>query len=112
MTSFSRNLTFATLVLLFGCVSVPKQPTMIALPGSGKSLDQFSSDDLGCRQFAGSQATTESGGKSVIVVTAQQANHMYARYDYAYLQCMYAKGHRIPVYLPPPPTSQPSPATR
>ena len=111
MTFFSHNLTFATLVLLFGCVSVPKQPTMIALPGSGKSLYQFSSDDMGCRQFAGSQATTENGGKSV-VVTAQQANQMYARYDYAYLQCMYAKGHRIPVYFPPPPDSQPAPAAR
>lgn len=111
MASLSSTLTFTTLVLLFGCVAAPKQPSMIALPGTGHSMDQFRSDDLGCRQFAGSQATTENGGKSV-VVTVQQANRMYARYDYAYLQCMYAKGHRIPVYLPPPPDSRPAPAVR
>ena len=109
MTSFTRTLIFATLAVLFGCVSVPKQPTTLALPGTGKSLDQFNADDLGCRQLAGSQATTERSTKCV-VVTPQQANPMYARYDYAYLQSMYAKGHRIPVYLPLPPEPQPSPA--
>ena len=111
MTSLTSTLTFATLILLSGCVAVPKQPSAIALPGTGQSMDQFRADDLGCRQFAGSQATTENGGKRV-VITVQQANQMYARYDYAYLQCMYAKGHRIPVYLPPPPEPQPSPAAR
>lgn len=111
MTSFTHTLIFATLAVLFGCVSAPKQPTMLAMPGTGKSLDQFNADDLGCRQLAVSQATTENGGKRA-VITVQQANQMYARYDYAYLQCMYAKGHRIPVYLPPPPEPQPSPAAR
>lgn len=38
------------------------------------------------------------------------------RYDYAFIQCMYAKGHRVPVSgqmtshpIPPPPPGQPPP---
>ena len=63
MASLTRTLTFTTLILLSGCLAVPKQRSMIALPGAGQSIDKFRSDDLGCRQFAGSQATTENGGK-------------------------------------------------
>ena len=92
----------------------------MVLFGTGKSLDQFRSDDRECRQFAASQASsasssqaaTGSGAKRVIAGTAQHANAVHASYDYANLQCMYAKGHRIPVYLPPPPASQPPPSPR
>src|SRR5258706_9782353 len=40
-------------VLLLGaCVSMPKGPSVMVLPGSGKSFDQFRYDDVECRQFA------------------------------------------------------------
>ena len=40
------------LLLLTGCVSVPTGPSVMALPGTGKSFDQFRSDDAECRQYA------------------------------------------------------------
>lgn len=52
------------LVLLAGCVSAPTGPSVMALPGTGKSFDQFRNDDAECRQYALSQ----SGG-----ATANQA---------------------------------------
>ncbi|HEY7986567.1 MAG TPA: YMGG-like glycine zipper-containing protein [Methylophilaceae bacterium] len=42
-------------VLLSACASVPNGPSSMALPGTGKSFDQFRADDASCRQFAQSQ---------------------------------------------------------
>lgn len=156
--TFQRS-SILVLLMLAGCVSIPSGPSMMALPGSGKSFDQFRLDDAECRQFASAQiggtapnqAVTESGVKSAVVGTAIGAAagaaiggergagvgagtglvvgglagtgageasgyELQRRYDYAYIQCMYAKGNRVPVsgafheapqvqrrYLPPPP---------
>jgi Glycine-zipper domain len=42
-------------LLLGGCVSMPSGPSVMTLPGSGKSFDQFRNDDMNCRQYANSQ---------------------------------------------------------
>ena len=42
----------ALVVLLTGCVTIPTGPSVMVLPGSGKSFDQFRLDDTG-------RATTE-----------------------------------------------------
>ena len=62
------------------CVTV-SGPSVTVLPGQGKSFEQFQADDAVCRQRAAGQAgeTTQP------------------RYDMTYVQCMYAKGHKIPV---------------
>ena len=39
-------------VSLTGCVSVPTGPSRLALPGNGKSFEQFQGDDFYCRQYA------------------------------------------------------------
>ena len=153
-------------VLLLGaCVSMPKGPSVMVLPGSGKSFDQFRYDDVECRQFADfqigggspSDAAADSVAKSAVVGTAigaaagaalggrsgaaagaggglligsaagagageTSAYGLQRRYDYAYIQCMYAKGHKVPVsgrltssapaapsYAPPPPPPPPPP---
>ncbi|MQM30156.1 MAG: hypothetical protein CRU78_06285 [Candidatus Accumulibacter phosphatis] len=65
------------LILLAGCVSVPSGPSMMALPGSGKSFDQFRLDDTQCREYAqmqiggsdANQAATEAGVRSAAVGT-------------------------------------------
>lgn len=58
-------------VLLSACASVPNGPSTMALPGTGKSFDQFRADDASCRQFAQEQI----GGS-----TANQAgNDSFAR---------------------------------
>jgi hypothetical protein len=70
--------TLASLLLLAGCVSMPSGPGVMALPGTGKSFDQFRADDMDCRQYAHSQvggdtperAQADSALKSAAVGTA------------------------------------------
>lgn|SRR5882762_1481927 len=45
--------------LLFGaCATVPTGPGVMALPGNGKSFEQFQIDDTVCRQWASQQTGT------------------------------------------------------
>lgn len=61
--------------LLTACASMPTGPSMMVLPGSGKSFDQFRNDDYICRQFANEQiggatpnrASISSGVGSAVV---------------------------------------------
>ena len=38
-----------------GCVSMPNEPSVMVLPGTGISFDQFRNDKAICQQFALSQ---------------------------------------------------------
>jgi hypothetical protein len=42
----------AATVVLAGCVTVPTGPTVMALPGSTKTFDQFQADSSACQFFA------------------------------------------------------------
>ncbi len=53
-------LPVAALAALAGCVSVPTGPSVMVLPGTGKTFEQFQVDDGACRQWAASQ--TEPAG--------------------------------------------------
>jgi hypothetical protein len=44
--------------LLGGCASVPSGPDVTALPGPGKSFEQFQADDAVCRQWASERSGT------------------------------------------------------
>lgn len=144
-----------------GCASVPTGPYVMVLPGTGKSFDEFRTDDMVCRDFAyrqvggkaGEDAATSAAVRNAAIGTAvgavagaviggRDAAGVGAgtgliigslsgaeasrggtcgnqrRYDNAYVQCMYAKGHRVPVgadftaapaktSLPPPPPGSP-----
>jgi hypothetical protein len=79
-------------LLVAGCASVPSAPTVMALPGSAKSAEEFKVDDAACREAAAADA---------------KATKKW-RYDMTYLQCMYAKGNQIPV---PSGVFQPTPAS-
>jgi hypothetical protein len=152
-----------SVLLLTACASVPNGPSAMALPGTGRSFDEFRYDDASCRQFAheqiggttANQAANDSFARSAAVGTAlgaavgaaagggrgagvgaatgllvgsaigvDEANASsygaQRRYDNAYIQCMYAKGHRVPVsgrvieqrpayYPPPSPAAYPPP---
>ncbi|HTH44456.1 MAG TPA: hypothetical protein VL528_05200, partial [Oxalicibacterium sp.] len=37
---------------LSACTTMPTGPSVLVLPGSGKSFDQFRADDMDCRQYA------------------------------------------------------------
>ncbi|HEY8099773.1 MAG TPA: glycine zipper family protein [Burkholderiaceae bacterium] len=148
----------AVLGALSACTTMPTGPSILVLPGTGKTFDQFRIDDIDCRQFAAGQiggvtassAATDSGVKSAAVGTVlgaaagaainghhgagvgagtglvfgglagsgaanESAYDAQQRYDFGYEQCMYAKGHRIPVsgrlsgqYIQPGYTSSPA----
>lgn len=171
MSAALRIAPFASLLLLGACVTYPTGPSVMVLPGTGKSFDQFRYDDTICRQFALEQAGGSTAGETADSSMARSAAagtligavagaaiggnqgagigagtgllmgslagsstsqaSAYGgqrRYDYAFIQCMYAKGHRVPVSgqftttssashvqapasvpLPPPPPSAPEP---
>ena len=131
----------AIISLAGGCATPPPAgPSVMALPGAGKSFEQFRYDDYECRQYASAQiggtnpqeASVRSGLESAAVGTAigaaagglmggnrgagvgagvglaggalagtsaadESARALQQRYDMGYLQCMYAKGHQIPM---------------
>lgn len=134
-------------ILVAACATAPTGPSVLVLPGSAKSFEQFRADDFECRQYAGVQvngttpdrAAADSGVKSAAIGTAvgavaggliggrdgaatgagaglivgslagtgsAQSSQLSAqqRYDHAFQQCMYAKGHKVPVegYKLPP----------
>jgi hypothetical protein len=159
-----RTLPVAAFAALAGCVTVPSGPSVMVLPGDGRSFDQFRFDDQDCRNYATSQtggaeqAATDSAVRSAVVGTAigalagaalggnsrstavgagaglivgsaagsgaaaGSAYGVQRRYDYAFQQCMYSKGHRIagrggypyarqPAYGYAPPPAPPGYAT-
>ena len=71
-----RPLAIIAGLLLAGCASVPSSPSVMALPGSAKSADEFRSDDAACRQAAAIDA---------------KATEKW-RYDMTYLECMCTPG--------------------
>ena len=149
-------------VILGACTTFPTGPSVMALPGSGKTFDQFRVDDMDCRQYAnvqtggitseqaandsaarsaalgavvgavagaaigGSRGAATGAGVGLVGGTMAGTGAGYAsgydvqrHYDSGYVQCMYAKGHRVPVsgryshppaaYAPPPPPPYGSP---
>src|SRR5258708_17652521 len=68
----------ASLGILGACAVVPAGPSVMALPGTGKTFDQFRVDDASCRQFAfgqvggvtANEAATNSAVGSAAVGTA------------------------------------------
>lgn len=66
------------LTAVAGCTTVPSGPSVMSLPGSGKTFAQFRRDDADCRQFAygqvggttAGQASTQSAVASAAVGTA------------------------------------------
>src|SRR5258708_8828375 len=63
------SMVLAASLLLVACVSMPKGPSVMVLPGTGKSFDQFRYDDVECRQFADVQV----GGSSPSDIAADSA---------------------------------------
>ena len=106
------RLALLALFLLVGaCATAPTEPGVLALPGTGKTLEQFNADDAECRRVVGPRVAADTSGSWV---------EQQRRYDYAYIQCMYVKGHRVPLPgqftgapasgPPPPPPGKPESA--
>jgi uncharacterized protein YcfJ len=62
------------LALLAGCATAPAGPRVAALPGTGKSSEQFRYDDNQCRQFAYNRinpnAANNAGVRDAVIGTA------------------------------------------
>ncbi len=157
----------AAAFVLGACTVMPTGPSMLVLPGTGRSMESFRYDDNECRQYAyariggvttqdaanqaavgsaivgtaigaaagaaigGSQGAAVGAGVGLLGGSAVGSSSAYAsgyatqrQYDNAYIQCMYAKGHRVPVpanlayprtvpgndgTIPPPPPGAPPP---
>ena len=65
-----------TPLLLGACSVMPSGPSALVLPGTGKSFEQFRTDDFSCRNYAQSQlsgaqqASVDSGVRSAALGTA------------------------------------------
>ena len=99
--------------LLVACQAMPSGPSVLVLPGTGKDFNLFHNDDLACRQLAHTQVETSK-------VEPDSKEEGQQNYDIGYIQCMYAKGHRVPVpgelmydtrneWHTPPPPNMPAP---
>lgn len=76
------------LALTAGCSAIPSKPGVMALPGVGLPFEQFETDNLKCESYASSRINAQSDAEDY---------ELQFFYDVAYLQCMYGKGHRVPV---------------
>lgn len=120
MSRLSKIFSVTAVLAVAGCASLPTGPNVMALPGTGVSFEHFRNDDAFCEQYAYSQV---GGGTGYVSGTEYE---MQQRYDVAYVQCMYAKGHRVPIsgpfsdvaphstaapatHIPPPPPGSPPP---
>lgn len=116
MSRFSIVLLSSVIVAMTGCVSLPNAPAVMVLPGTGIVFEKFRNDDVACQQYASYQIASSN----------ISAYELQQRYDVAYVQCMYAKGHQVPVSgqfsgvvsshpavptanIPPPPAGMPPP---
>jgi len=76
----------------------------MVLPGVGLTLEHFSKDNVICQQFAtlqvgGTPNQAEiNNGHAKTATSSTSADEAQLRYDMAYIQCMYIKGHQVPVY--------------
>lgn len=106
----------ASALSLAACTVLPTGPSVPALPGSGKSFDQFQGDDGECQRYARAQSASAASASS-------EAYELQRRYDFAYVQCMYSRGHKVPVpaaytaappptFIPPPSPPAPEPETK
>lgn len=79
------------LLLLASCTAtVPSGPGVLVLPGAEKNLAQFHRDDADCREFAREPLATSP-------TKLQSDDEGQRLYDIGFVQCMYHKGHRVPL---------------
>lgn len=118
----SVSLLMAAALGVGACTTMPSAPSVVVLPGTHKMFDQFVGDDIDCRQFAqgrvggvsSHQASGTAAASSSAFGASNPSDSGYSaqdQYDAAYMQCMYARGHRVPVYgqmLAAPPATPPA----
>ena len=105
---FTRGgILLLSISILSACTIVPTGPSVLVLPAVGKPMDVFQADEAGCRSYSQQQigvAPEQPAGTA-------SATTFQARYDIAYVQCMYSKGNVVPgVMMAPGPSIPPPPS--
>lgn len=72
MTRFARSMAVVPALLLAACVTVPSGPTVMVLPGTGKSFEAFQADNYTCQQYA--QGAVGAGNPQQAANNAAAAN--------------------------------------
>ncbi len=73
MTATRTILSISASLLLTACATVPSGPSVMVLPGDGKSFEQFQAEDAVCRQWALQQTGTtpnQAGAASTVTGAA------------------------------------------
>lgn len=66
MLKFAKSLTLCSIALLTACVHIPSGPSVLVLPGSGKTFEQFRNDDYLCKQYAAEQVSGRTPRQAAI----------------------------------------------
>ena len=101
MLTHRLSLLLGVLWLLSACAALPTGPRVLVLPRAGTPVEEFQQHDRECQSYASHQLPTGAEARASSAATLQW------RYDMAYVQCLYAKGHAVPP--PPSQTVPPSP---
>ncbi|MGZ5029206.1 MAG: hypothetical protein ACXWAT_05415 [Methylobacter sp.] len=76
--------------LLSACSTMPSGPSVLVLPSADKNFDQFHNEDLLCRNLTHNQV-------AAVEDNIDSKEESQRSYDIVYIQCMYSKGHQVPV---------------
>ena len=66
MSTISRITLVLLGILVSGCASLPTGPSVMVLPGTGNSFEQFRADDAICRQYAYSQVGGQTPNQAAV----------------------------------------------
>lgn len=102
MSRLIMIITSLVLLATLGCAIRPTGPSVMVLPSVGLSLEQFSKDNMNCQQFArlqvGGSPNQDAINNNATAKLSFSSYEDQFHYDIAYIQCMYVKGHQVPVY--------------
>ncbi len=66
MLKFAKSVMLCSTALLVACVHIPSGPSVLVLPGSGKTFEQFRNDDYLCKQYAAEQVSGRTPRQAAI----------------------------------------------
>jgi len=55
-----KSVALLAIVALAGCATLPTGPSVMVLPGAGKTMEKFQEEDASCRQWASQQIGTSA----------------------------------------------------
>lgn len=85
-----KILALACAASVAACTTIPSGPSVLVLPAAHAGEARFRADETACRRFAHAQLLNTPH-------PPHSLEEGQLHFDISYLQCMYGKGHQIPV---------------